>query len=102
MAWGGNDLCVGVFTFGVTSFFRFARVDNHMKRIQHFPASVAAGLLPTSFLFVLAFLVLPGCSGGGTLKSPGGSSVLPYTEMHLSLHFSNTLVLLLISYAAEQ
>lgn len=50
-----------------------------MKRIQHFPARVAAGLLPTSFLFVLAFLVLPGCSGGGTLKSPGGSSVLPYS-----------------------
>lgn len=65
--------------WGLTSFFRFTRVNIHMKRIQHFPARGAASFVPPSFLFVLAFLVLPGCSGGGAHKSPGGFSVLPYS-----------------------
>ncbi len=50
-----------------------------MKRIPRFPLRAAVQLLPAFYLIVLALLVLPGCSGGGTPRSSSDSAVLPYS-----------------------
>ena len=50
-----------------------------MKRIRRFFFRATAGFLPASSLLVLAWLALPGCSGGPPRMPSGGSTVLPYS-----------------------